>query len=537
MLVLAETGNSFPDNTDPSVRYHLPGGLAPVSAPGRLPEVTLSRGQGTGLLHLRLAPTWPALGPGEKRVSFSRGRFRLLMTTSSSTERGEWHPTRVSEEALVDSSVSLNAAEAAMARRLGEGGGEVVEVEVELEISGFAPTFPWLAECDGELVRRTVATLLGSAPVVWEKVEAAFLGLGMELFQWHPLEPAALPFPRDAALRAIAHHAKPFLLEGSNKGWQVRSSAPPRLTLSLAVPYLQSRAIGMRWSFSDFIKSQPDPKRHLIDIVVPAPLEAARLLVVNDVPLAEGGIQRIEVEVRTGGPSGRVNTVFLPGQPSVAHLTFVRETFEDLDLTWRAKVTVNTAKGPAVVETPDAKTGMTLDLSPQKIGLTPLRFFVTREVFAHVASIEIAVGARPLTLTADKPEGWVVGRTPPLTCPVVAVIASGQKISLGEFPIAGGLTVDAAMLGVGELASVVFRTPVDVATRAAYIALQVENGPWRTLDPGTDLSWQVRRGSRVEPARLRYRTRHVPRLATGTTGPIIESTWKMAEGPTAQVEI
>ena len=536
MLVLVEGGDSYPDNSDAGVHYRLPSGLAPVTAEGGAPEVTLSRGQGAGLLQLRLAPVWPALGAGERRVNFAQGRFRLLMTTPSSTEHGEWRSTPIGGETVVDRAVSLNAVEAAMARRLGEGGGEVVEVEVELEFNGFAPVFDWQVQCDGELVGRALAALLGSSPVAWDNVEAAFLGLGRELFEWHPLEPAALPPPTDAALRAIAHHAKPFLLEAADGGWRVCAPASPRLALSLAVPYMSSKTFGMRWSFSGFLAAQPDPQRHLIDIAIPAPLEAATMLVVNDVPLAVGGMERIDVEVRTGGPSGRVNCAFLPGQPGAARLSFVRETFEDLDLSWRARVTVATARGPAVVETPSAKTGLMLELNAGNVGLTPLHFQVAPEVFAHAASIEIVVGARTLALTAAKPDSWVVGRTPPATCPVTAVSSSGQRTPLGEFPVAGGMTIDAASLGVGELASIVFRAPADLASRAAYLALQVENGPWRSLEAGAEMDWPVRRPSRIEPLVLRYRTRHVPRLATGATGPIAESGWKTAEGASVEVQ-
>jgi hypothetical protein len=537
MLILAEAEGSFADDTKPEVHYRLPIGLAPAAADGGAPQVILSRGEGSGLLQLRLAPVWPELKPGDRRTPFSKGRFRLLMQTPSSTEAGEWRPTPVSEEAVVDRSVTLNAAEAGIARRLGAGGGEVVDVEVELTIAGFAPTYPWLVQVDGELLKRTVAALLGAAPATWDKVEAAFQGLGKELFQWHPSAPAAMPPPADAALRAIAHHASPFLLESSNGVWHVRSAAPGPLTLSLAVPYLDSRPFGLRWRFSEFLAAQPDPGRYLLDLTVPAPLQGASLLIANDVPLAAGGIQRIEVEVRTGGPSGRVTHVFLPGQPAAARVPFVRETFEDLDLQWRAKLTVSTARGPAVVEAPGGKTGLAVDLTLEKVGLAALRFRVMPEVFAHVASVEITVGSRTLVLNAQKAEDWVVGRTPPATCQVSASTAAGPKTQLGEYPIDGGLTVDAATLGVGEVASMGFRPAADVTARAAYLAVQVEGGPWRSLDFGGELSWPVRRASRLEPPRLRYRTRHVPRLAAGATGPIATSDWKVADAAAVEVGV
>jgi len=537
MLVLTGSPDSFPDHSDPAVRYRVPTGLAPAAGPDGTPQVTLSRGEGSGLFQLRLVPVWPALAAGERPVSFSAGRFRLLMTTPAATEHGEWRPTPVAGDAVVDRAVSLSAAEAAMARRLGASGGEVVEIEVELELTGFAPTYSWLVECDGELLRRSLAALLGETPAAWDKVEAAFLGLSRDLFAWHPLSPAALPPPTDAALRAIAHHARPFLLEAVAGGWQVRGSAPARLALSLAVPRLSSMTIGMRWSFSAFLAAQPDPKRHVIDIAIPAPLQAATLLVVNDVPLAAGGIERIDVEVRTGGPSGSVHCTFLPGQPAASRLSFVRETYQDLDLSWRARLTVATVHGPTVVETPPAKSGLTVELSSANVGVIPLHFHAEPEVFAYAASLEIAVGSRTLALTQANPDAWAVGRTPPATCPVVAVTQSGQRTALGDFAIDGGLTIGPAALGAGEPASVVFRPPANLPDRAAYLALQIENGPWRSLDSGATLEWHVRRGSRLDPLAVRYRTRHVPRLASGATAPIAESAWKTAASASVEVEL
>lgn len=537
MLVLDQSRSEFADDVDPAVRYRLPSGLAPFTGSDGVPQVTLSRGQGSGLLQLRLAPVWPASRSGDRPVNFKSGRFRLLMRGPSSTETGEWRPAELNDDAVVDRSVSLTAVEAAIAQRLGKGGGDVVDVEVELSFTGFAPVYPWLVQCDGTLLRNTVASLVGSAPASWDKVEAAFLGLSKEIFEWQPLEPGALPPPIDSALLALANHAKPVLLEEAEGGWQVRASVPPRVAFSLAVPRLATKAVGMRWSFSDFLAAQTDPARHLMDIGIPAPLEAATLLVVNDLPLAADGIQRVEVQVRTGGPSGHVSHVFLPGQSSSARLRFIRETWEDLDLRWRALVTVSTARGPAVAETPEAKTGLMLEITRQNTGLKALRFHADKDTFAIARSFEIVAGARTILLTSAKPEGWVVGRTPPATCPVAAVTESGQKVPLGEFAIADGLTVDAAMLGVGEMVPFAFRAPAQLGSRAAYLAVQMEGASWRTVDLGSELKWAVRRNSRLELPRLRYRTRHVPRLAGGVTGPMVESDWKIASATSVDVEI
>ena len=535
MLVLGEAGSDLRDHVDPLIRYRLPTGLTPVSGPDGHPQIAIARGQGSGLLQVRLALDWPSLALNERRVPFSKGRFRLKMQTPSSQEAGDWRPTTLTGDGIVDRSVSLTAAEAAIARRLGQSGGELVDVEVELALSGFGPMYPWLVQADGELLTRTLAALGGSATVQWEVIEASFLGLGKELFQWHPLEPGAIPPPLDGALRAIAHLARPSLFESAEGGWRIRSATPALLSLNLKVPWLTTRDVGLDWRLSAFIAAQPDPSRYLLDLTIPAPLQGASLFIANDVPLASGGIQRLEVEVKTGGPTGRVNHVFLPGEPSAVTIPFVRQTFEDLDLAWNAKLLVMTSRGPAMVETPDVRTDLAIALTLENVGLVALHFRVAAEVFAHVVSIEIIVGARVLVLTAQKPDDWVVGHTTPATCTVSATPPGGTKTLLGAIPLQQALLIDAGLLRVGELTPILFRAPASLATLAAYLAIQVEGGSWRTLDAGGEISWPFRQTSCLEVPQVRYKTRHVPRLATGGTGVITESGFKTGLGSAVEV--
>jgi len=535
MLVLGEPGIDLRDHSDPLIRYRLPTALRPVSGTDGHPQIVVARGQGSGLLQVRLALEWPSLAINERRVPFSKGRFRLKMQTPSSQEAGDWRPTTPIGESVVDRSLSLTAAEAAIARRLGQGGGELVDVELELSLSGFGPMYPWLVQADGELLRRTLAALIGSATVPWETIEASFLGLGKELFQWHPLEPGALPPPMDGTLRAIAHLARPSLFEAAEGGWKIRGATPALLSVSLQSPWLTTRDLGLNWRLSDFLAAQPDPSRYLLDVTVPAPLQGASLFIANDVPLAPGGIERLDVEVKTGGPTGRVNHVFLPGEPSAVTIPFVRATFEDLDLAWHAKLLVVTSRGPVTVETADVKTDLAIALTLEKVGLIALHFRVAAEVFAHAASIEIIVGARILVLTAQKPDDWVVGRAAPATCTVSATPPGGAKTLLGDIPLQQALLIDAGFLRVGELSPILFQAPAEVAAHAAYLAIQVEGGPWRTLDAGGEISWPLRQTSRLEIPQVRYKTRHVPRLANGGTAAITDSGWKTGQGSTVEV--
>jgi hypothetical protein len=531
MLVLARVGDSYPDDRDPGVRYRAPAGLRPLPDTDGTPQAVLSRSADGGLLHLRLGAVWPELATGERPVPFDSARFRLLLQTPTARETGEWRPTTIAGDVLVERSVSLSAAEAAIARHLGGRTGDLVDVEVEGTLRGLAPAFPWLVSAPAETVRARIAALLGTAPATWEAVEAAFLGLSEDTFVWYPLEPGALRPPRDEALRAIARHAAPLLLTSSESLWTVAPTATDRLDLSLRVARVQTQVVGMRWSFSEFLAAQPDPGRHLIDISVPAPFAAADLSVANDLPLSPSGIRSIAFEARTGGPTGIVRHEFLPGQPGAARLRFVRETFEDLQIEWRARLTAVTAAGPHVEQTEYRRSGQLIDLNASTLRMTALRFFAEPDVFSHAQSIEVVIGTRTLTLTAAAPEGWAVGRQAPPAVAVTAVAASGERHSLGSMTVGPtGLTITSAALGVGETADVVIRPPDDVAAKVAYLAVQIEGHPWRTLDPGSELRLPVRRENRLQAPRVRYRTRQVTRGPDNTTAVMADSPWQDATG-------
>jgi hypothetical protein len=539
MLVLTRVGDAFLDDVDPGVQYRLPTGLQPVMGPNGVPQAVLTRSGDGGLLHLRLRPVWPDLLPGEHPVPFTAGRFRLQLQTPAARETGQWHPTPIAGNVVVERSISLTAVEVAIARRLGQNTQDLVEVEVELEVRGFGPTFPWLVSVERDVLGPRIAALLGPSAASWEAVEAAFLGLAEDTFAWHPLLPGAIRPPRDAALTAIAHHAAPLLLAATSGGWTVASGDSARLDMNLAVPIVQTQWIGLRWSFSEFLSRLGDPSRHLVDVSVPAPFAAAELCVVNDIPLADQGVRSILVEARTGGPTGLLSHEFGPGGPAAARLRFVRETAEEPKIEWRARATVVSSGGPTVLPPTDyRRSGLLIEVTPDTLGFRPLRLVAAPEVFDHVASLHLTLGSRTLTLTRAAPEAWAVGRQPPATAAVLAQLPSGARKSLGTMPIGPlGLTIDAVALGSGEVSFVLFRPPSDLPARAAYLAVQVEGHGWRTVEAGTALTLPARRASRLEPPKVRYRTRHVPRREGGATSVITESAWREAAGEEILLEL
>jgi hypothetical protein len=537
MLLLSRSGDWYPDDEMPSVRYRLPTNLFPLPAADGTPQATLTRSPDGGVLQIRLGAVWPSFRERDRPVPFDGGRFRLLLQTPVARESGEWHPTTVMGDLLVDRSVSLSPTELAIAQHLGAQSGDVVDVEVELTFRGLAPGLPWMVSVPTEIVRARVSALLGSAPASGEAVDAAFLGLPEEIFAWYPLEAGAIRPPRDAALIEIARHMAPLLLESTESGWVMGSGGPSRIDVNLRVARVRTEQAGFRWSFSEFLASAPSGQ-HLVDVSVPAPFVAGEISVVNDLPLAPSGVSSLAVDVRTGGPTGLLHHEFRPGQPGAVRLRYVRETQDAPPIEWKARLTVMTAGGPVIQETEFRRSGPLIEANSVTLGITALRFFAEPDVFDHVQKLSVGIGARTLTLTRLSPEAWAAGRRPPPTVVVSALLESGQTHPLGSLPIgARGLTIGVGLLGVGETGAVVLMPPPDQARRLAYLAVQVEGQSWHTIDPETNLTAQVRRHNRFLPSPLRYRTRSVARGADGGTTVMAESPWRDAAGEAVSIQV
>ncbi|MEA5451780.1 hypothetical protein VB780_24600 [Leptolyngbya sp. CCNP1308] len=538
MLVLNLTKAGYPDDGDNAIHYRLPIGLAPLPGDDGVPQAILIRSAEGGLMHLRLGATWPELSSQDRQIPFSRGRFRLRLHTPTTDECGHWQPLALDRNATVDCNLAFSPLEMAIARQLNNRGENLVDVEVELTFQGMTPAYPWRVSAEAAVLQAQFTALLGHNPVPWEAVQTAFLELSPDLFTWYPLAPGALPPPSDDALRLIAQQLGPRLFAAAPDGWSLLADGPDLVSLSLQVPTLQHQTLGLRWSWSDFLAAQPDPDRHLVDIQVPAPFEAADLYIVNDLALAPGGLTSLTVDIFTGGPSGLISHEFRLGEPSSARLRFIRETFEELNLRWQVRAAVITAQGPTLVET-DLRPGTQLiELTAANVGLRPLRFRAEPEVFSQVKSLEVQIGQRRLTLTPAAPEAWAVGRTLPPTVVVSALLPSGEAVSLGNLAIGPqGLTLGTGELGVGEVVVVTLRAPANLLERAAYLAVQIDSGPWRTLEAGAELTWAVRRQNRFQPPQIAYRTRHVPRSADGRTAVLTAPQAHQGQGELVEVDL
>lgn len=537
MLILGTEADGFPDTDNRELRYRLPVALQPAVPQDAVPEAMLATHANGGLLILRLLPQWPVLDDDERRVPLAAGRFRILLRAADGTDAGTWHDSAIVAEAVVDRRVTLNSLEASLARRLLRSGGDVLDIEVELAVRGRSPTFPWRIKASSELLRAQIDALLQNQPASWADVETAFQGLRREDFEWYPREPDALPPPADAAFALLAFHAKPLMFTSSADGWTLADDPPEWLDLDLSLARPLSRWFGLRWSFSEFLAAQPDPDRHLFELTTPAPLEAADLLLTHDLTLSDDGIRKIDVEVRGTGPSGELNHSFVPGSPSAARMRFVRETFRDLDLKARIKATVMAPGGPTIVRAELRSNDLSLHITAARLGIRPVLVTAEAAVFDHVAALEIVLGSRNIVLTADAPLRWAIRSSPAVAAATTAVLESGERVALGDVaPTDGNIIVGAATLGVGTMADIVFDWPATQGG-AAYLAVSTENGSWRTLQPGAQVYGHVRLKNSLEPVAIRYRTRHVPRDASGATAPMVESDWHQATGPIVTVSL
>jgi len=339
-------------------------------------------------------------------------------------------------------------------------------------------------------------------------------------------------------MRAVATLMAPSVLLQNAAGWQVRDDAPEKIELRLDTPRQETTAVGLRWSFTEFLAAQAQPQRHLIDVAIPEPFAAADINVFNDLPLAADGIRSIAVEFATGGPTGRVRHEFLPGQPSVARLRFVRETVENLKLEWSARATIMTGQGPAIHTIESRPSGLVLDLNADTLGIVPLRCAAQPDVFSHVTAIEVTLGTRVLTLTRTTTEAWAIGRRPPESASLTAVLPGGERVALGSIAIArSGVDITVAVLGIGDVAMVTVHCPEETRAGLAYLAVQAEGHGWHTLDPSGSMRIAVRVDSRFAPPRLRYRTRHVARDDSGKTSVMAESAWQNHTGDAIAVTL
>lgn len=539
MLVLTPSEGRYPDDADPGRTWVAPSALEPRRGEDGTPAIALAVGEDGGVLHLGLRAVARLEGEGERAAPLSGGRFRLLARTPMGAESGAWYAGGTEADAAVSRSVSLDAVESALAARAIERGEGVLEVEVELAVPGRRPAWPWIVDADTPRIRDPLRALLGSGPVAALDVEEAVVGLGREAFDWIPTVAAALPPPEEAALRRIADELRPLLFDAAEGEWTLRDHPPERLRVSLELPRAGTDTVGLRWSFTDFLAGVDDPGRHVARVSVPAPFEASHLHVVNDVPLHPEGISRVVVEARTGGPTGVVHTEFLPGGPTSGRIGFVRETHEPLELSWRTRSTFLVGGRPTTHQTEWRRGGLLAEIDVNTLGLAPIRIGADPEVFSEVARLDVRIGRGRVELDAERPERWITGRPPaPPRASVEVVLADGRRGDAIELPVPStGLTIRPVDLGFGGTVEVELAAPEDLDRRAAYLAVQPEGGPWRTLGPGESISWPVRRATAAHEPVLGYRTLHVPRTEGGATERIVESGRRELRGARAVLEV
>jgi len=539
MLELSYTSATLLDDENSNIRYKLPIALQPLTNTDGLPQALITRTNKSGMLLLRLGAVWPVIGTNELITPFSGGQFRLFLHTPSGNESGRWHPIYPDDNELINSSIKLDLIEATIARRLGLTSSDIVDIEVELYITGRLPVYPWLVRADYRIIRQRLAALLDNIPASQEELTNAFLGLDSTLFEWHALETGTIPLPHDEALQIIAHYAKDLLFNQTNNGWEFKTETPQEhIDISLNTARIGKRIHTLTWSFSEFLANQASPDKHLIDVTTPAPFEAAKIRIINNLPLHKNGIRKISIEVQTGGPSGRLKYSFEPGTESIASLDFIRETFDDLSIKWRARITVLTSSGPRIVETDWSKSDMHIEIDNKSTGLYALKFSAVQSVFTHISEIILRIGSRTIILNQDKNEGWAVGSKVPDSLPVSVKLTTGETVKAGVMhPDKHGLTITESDIGAGEVIPVSIKTTTDSFFHNAYVAVQVKGAHWHTMEQDTVLSHPVRQINRFILPDIEYRVRHVKKDVNGKTHIMTETHWQIESGKTINIEI
>lgn len=530
--------DGFRDNDEVDRVYRLPSRLVPVAQTDGQPGVLIATDGDGGVASLALDAAWPALPAGHRRVPFAALRYRLV-ASGAARHTGEWRDGFIQGDRLVDRRLQLGPVEAALMRHLLERNEStgVLDLELEYTLRGQTAPLPWQVRLQADRLYPRLLASLGQDVHPWPAVEAAFLALEREAFDWSPQQAGVLPPRLDEALPAIAFAASPTWLERADGGWRLHPEPPPVMDLDLGRPRLQQRRYALHWSLSDFIRQQSDPSRFIRQLEVPAPFQAAELLVSNELPLTEEGIRQVDIEFSSGGPSGRLHHVFRIGEPSAVRLPFVRESSEPLSLTARIKAVVDTARGPALVRAEQRGDQLRWAIDAKGLKLALLRLELDSELLGPVSAFAVTVGQRRVLLDGDRPERWLVGRNLPSSVRVEALAPDGDSRSFGELPVSDGrLRLDAASLGLEPVRRMRLRAAADQSAQRAYLAIQSRDGAWRSLaDDELELVWTL--SHPLAPLRFEYRTRHVSRDAAGQTRPMATSDWQLSEADTIEVRI
>jgi hypothetical protein len=521
----ADANGRAVDDDDPSAWWRLPPALVPAALADGTADVRLARFEGGGTLRLRLG----AEPVTERPVPMLGGRLRFVLSTPTGVSSGEWHPIGPRATDLVDLVLPLSPTEAAVALRVGEIGGSLVEIEVELDYHGRLPRLPWIARADAADLRARLDPVLGAPPWSETAIDAALHALDLALFHWRSAWLGAPPRNDDVARTTVAAALVETLFSPGGQGWAPVEGA---VQLGLDEPRIAVARCVRRWSFSAFWRSLADPARYFVDVERAAPFETRMLHVTCALPLGPETIDSLQLEVDAGEITGLTHVRLRPGDPPTTRVPFVHRS-SAAPPRWRILALVRGRDGFVPVETPwrDADP-LLVDLTPATTGIHPLRVDVDPDVWTHADAVDVVAGSRSVTLDAARPGAWLLFRQPP---PTVAVTwRSGDARVDGTLPVReGAVRITTLALSPGEVVSVRLVPSAALLAAAAWVGI-ARGTHLETLEP-EGVTWPVARRSRLAEPEVRFRVVQMPRRPDGTVAPPETSDERVGTG--ARVEV
>ncbi len=588
--------DAFPDHLDNHLLYYLPSTVTLLNDGTGTPDFFLLRYHGDntqtegGLLRFRLgtSPLPAVLLESLRRkdwqvgeVGFSAARFRLRLRSwqaGAEDETGEWRLINPAGQELVAPALSLTAHETQFLELLLADGQNAVELQLELAYAGLTPGLPWLASCDGALLRTLLAALLpGAEPVSAEQIVAAFLSLPSmaegTLIVWQPMEPGATRPSDEVLLREIALRSLDRLFERQPADdpfeptlYRLRSFIPGdplALAWDLLPPRQESRIHRLSWSVSSLLQSLESVeaiKRFFPTVAQVSPFAKVDIHLINRLPFDPHFLRKVAVDLRYSGASGvpEYRSFTFDGSTEIQHFSvFYPAVVGDFQLAARF---TTTQSPPSGVGWPIVRrgeyvpiNGVLVEINRANVGMEFVNLESESVVYARASSILVElydvdpnqdsieeVSITPLhqlTLHAERPNA-ALAMTDVDATTALFVRALAYPIGapdLPPYPLYVGclnnrhLRIAAYQLEVLDPDLITIRLEPSVAAHFAWIRITFA-APNQTerayiLQPNQPIVWNFFRNSVFDPIAYRYRLDTIALDEQGHTLPMHSSDW------------
>lgn len=584
-------GEGFPDHEAARLLHVLPRGLAPVREAGGTPRFALSRfrdttiGAAGGMMHLELDfATLEAelLGAAAidgwdlRLVGFGAARARLrshVPGLSDDGPLGPWSEARLSSRTLLVEDHLFDADTAQMLDALLSSDAGDIEVEVEARYDGLEHPLPVLVSAE---LARITALLRARAPsyllaegVAQDAIEAAILSAvsgAHSPFRCEQLGSEVVA--DDTVLRrrlALAMRDDLFAAVQADDGWAAprykwreNITADGKRSWDLSVPRRTSRVWHGRWSLRSLIRDLPAEDRSAFfpALSAIAPFATVPVALIGPVGLDPRFVRRVQVDVLANGPGGVPQQRSFVYPPTPAFQRF-NVSYPALTETFHVSAHVSATLSPLAGKVPalprplgrrPLKAGTAIAWTAADAGFDTLAVSAMPVLFERAARIAVRVANGDTLLcladlTRNAPDAtlaWEMQAEPP----ALTVVAYKDGTDSPGLTIHQG-TAQGALLLRPELLEVLDPDTVKVSLdpasvgNAAYAAITLADPTGRkrsfSLEAAEVSDWPCWRSSRFDPLSYQYRVQHIPRLADGTTLPLVSGEWLRGETPDLRV--